>query len=578
MFVKRFRSALMGVGSAAILAGLLAGCGGGSTTNNTPSGNAPSGTQTQQAAHLPVSAKAGVLRFGIQTDPPQLDPQKSTDLVSFNVINAVMEGLMRVGPDGKPTYGIADKYEISSDGLTYTFHLRDAKWSDGKAITADDFKYAWTRALDPKTASDYAYQLYYIKNGQAFNEGKAKATDLGIQVKDPHTLVVTLEAPTPYFLGLMAFGTYMPAREDIVSKYGDQYFSAPDKAVYDGPFTLTEWQHNAKLVMKKNPSYWNASKVKLDEIDMPIIADTSTEVQEYLSGQLDALDQIPAENISQFQGSPDMVTTPTAATYYLALNVQDPVLKDVHIRKALAMAIDRQQLISGIIKTALPATALVPPGMPGSSPDKSFREEYGDRQYAINDNGKQVLGYFPVFDATQAKQELQKGMQDLGISNPSDVKVTLLYPNRPNAKPVSEAIQAMWQENLGISVNLQQDEWKVHLDTLSKRQQQVGYIDWYGDYNDPMTFIDMFVTNGGNNYTNWSNPQYDALVKDAKTTADTQKRMEDMGQAEKILMDEMPIIPEWYPQVPHAVRNYVKDLAWLTVGGDVDFTWASVQP
>lgn len=568
----------MGVGSAAVLAGLLAGCGGGSTTNNAPAGNAPSGTSAQQATHLPVTAKAGVLRFGIQTDPPQLDPQKSTDLVSFNVINAVMEGLMRIGPDGKPTYGIADKYEISTDGLTYTFHLRDAKWSDGKAITADDFKYAWTRALDPKTASDYAYQLYYIKNGQAFNEGKAKATDLGIQVKDPHTLVVNLEAPTPYFLGLMAFGTYMPAREDIVSKYGDQYFSAPDKAVYDGPFTLAEWQHNAKLVMKKNPSYWNASKVKLDEIDMPIIADTSTEVQEYLSGQLDALDQIPAENISQFQGSPDMVTTPTAATYYLALNVKDPTLKDVHIRKALAMAIDRQQLISGIIKTALPATALVPPGMPGSSPDKSFREEYGNPQYAVNDNGKQVLGYFPAFDATQAKQELQKGMQELGLSNPSDVKITLLYPNRPNAKPVSEAIQAMWQENLGITVNLQQDEWKVHLDTLSKRQEQVGYIDWYGDYNDPMTFIDMFVTNGGNNYTNWSNPQYDALVKEAKTTADTQKRIEDMGQAEKILMDEMPIIPEWYPQVPHAVRNYVKDLAWLTVGGDVDFTWASVQP
>lgn len=525
----------------------LAGCG---STETAQQGGQSSGGDAK-------SSEPQVLNLNIHTEPPSLLPTKATDSTSGQVLIHVMEGLTRLGENGEVKPGIAEKWEVSDDGLTYTFHLRkDAKWSDGQPVTAHDFEYAWKKLLDPNSAADYAYQLYYLKNGQEYNEGKAKADDVGVKAFDDHTLQVTLEKPTPYFLSLTAFYALFPIPKHVDEKNPNWHKEA-STYVSNGPFVLAEWVHDSKIVLKKNPNYWAANEVKLEQINMAMVNDENTEYQMFETGQLDVAAP-PTDLTKQLIDEGKAKVSPYFGTYYLVFNTKDKILSNAKIRKALALAIDRKLLVENVLQGGqVPALGFVPPGAPGVQDD--FRKEQGD---LFKDN-----------DVETAKKLLQEGLQELGLKKLPPIEYK--FNTNQGHQKIAEAIQQMWKQNLGIEVKLSNEEWKVFLDSIDQGKFQVGRMGWIGDYIDAMTFMDLFVTGSGNNYPKWSNKTYDELIEKAKSSNDQAERTKAMQEAEKILIDEMPIAPIYFytrvymekPYVKGAVRNVIMETdfsrAWI---------------
>lgn len=545
--MRRFLALLLAVS-------MLAAVGCSKKTEETPTkGNEPA----------PAPKAEQLVRINIGTDPKTLDPAVSTGVPEGNVQLALFEGLMRLDADGRPVPGVAKEYKASTDGTTYTFTLRDnAKWSNGDPVTAEDFVYSWKRALDPRTASEYAYQLYYVKGGEKLNtialnkvgadgkevlgaDGKAVPRDdkeiaadvekamaeLGVKALDAKTLEVKLEAATPYFLSLTAFHTLYPVHKKSVEAAPDDWFRKPD-LVGNGPFKMVSWTPKDKIIAQKNPNYWDAGAVKLDKIEFYLIDVESTATTMFESGQLDAiesgvsnteLDRLKKERPDELKILPDL------GTYYYRFNVTKPPMDNAKVRKALALAIDREAIVKNITKGGqLPALAFVPGGIPdASAPD--FRKVGGD--------------FYKDKDIEAAKKLLAEAGYPDGKGFP---KLTILFNTSEGHKKIAEAIQEMWKKNLGIDVALNQQEWQVYLDAQSKLDYQVSRAGWIGDYIDPMTFIDMWVKDGGNNETGWFNPKYDELVNTAKKSADAAVRMKAMHDAEKILMDEMPIMPIYF--------------------------------
>lgn len=534
-----------------VLTAVLAGCGGQNTASNSSSSSTNSGKQSQQ-----------VLNLNLGDEPPTLDPQKATDVVSFDILNDVLDGLTRYNKDGKieKGSGLAKDWDVSKDGLTYTFHLRDAKWSDGNPITAQDFEYAWKRALDPKTASQYAYQLYYIKGAEEYNSGKGSADQVGVKALDDKTLQVTLKAPTPQFLGLTAFPTYMPLEKSVYEKYGDKIGSDANTMVYSGPFIVKSWEHEQSITLEKNPNYWDKDNVKLQTINFSIIKDNNTLVQNYDSGSLDSI-FVPGDYIDKYKSSPEYSNSALATVWYLQFNNKDSIFKNANIRKAFTLAINRDLFVKQVAKNgSIPAEAVVPPGIPGYNAD--FRTEAG-------------TGYFKDNDVAAAKEYLKKGMQELGLTKLPTIK--FLGDDTDNAKKYDQALQQMWTQNLGVTVELQNVAFKVRLDMMNKGNYQIVLAGWGADYNDPMTFLDMWEKDNGNNTAFYNNPNYDNLINDAKVNADLKVRNDKMIQAEKILMNDMPIGPLYFQARSRVVKPYVKNLIFPTFGSDWEMKWAYIE-
>lgn len=528
-----------------VLGALLAGCSSQSKTATTSQG------QSEQ-----------VLNLNLGEEPPTLDPQKATDEVSITVLNAVLEGLVRYNKDGKieKGSGLAKDWKISDDGLTYTFYLRDAKWSDGNPITAYDFEYAWKRALDPKTGSQYAYQLYYIKGAEEYNSGKGSADQVGVKALDDKTLQVTLKAPAPQFLGLTSFVTYLPLEKSVYEKYGDKVGSDPSTMVFSGPFIIKEWNHEQNIVLEKNPNYWDKDNVKLDKINFSMIKDNNSLVQNYDTGALDSI-FIPGDYIDKYKDSPEFHTYALATVWYLQFNNKDKIFKNANIRKAFTLAVNRELFVKEVMKNgSIPAEAVVPPGIPGYNGD--FRSEAGP-------------GYFKDNDVAQAKEYLQKGLQELGLSKLPTIK--FLAGDTDTAKKYSVALQQMWNQALGVQVEIQNVAFKVRLDMMDRGDYQIVLAGWGADYNDPMTFLDMWETNNGNNTAFYSNPEYDKLIEQAKVNGDPKSRVEEMIQAEKILMKDMPIGPLWFQARAYVVKPYVKNLYFPAFGPDWEMKWTYIE-
>ncbi|AAM23881.1 oligopeptide transport system substrate-binding protein [Caldanaerobacter subterraneus subsp. tengcongensis MB4] len=528
-----------------VLGALLAGCSSQSKTATTSQG------QSEQ-----------VLNLNLGEEPPTLDPQKATDEVSITVLNAVLEGLVRYNKDGKieKGSGLAKDWKISDDGLTYTFYLKDAKWSDGNPITAYDFEYAWKRALDPKTGSQYAYQLYYIKGAEEYNSGKGSADQVGIKALDDKTLQVTLKAPAPQFLGLTSFVTYLPLEKSVYEKYGDKVGSDPSTMVFSGPFIIKEWNHEQNIVLEKNPNYWDKDNVKLDKINFSMIKDNNSLVQNYDTGALDSI-FIPGDYIDKYKDSPEFHTYALATVWYLQFNNKDKIFKNANIRKAFTLAVNRELFVKEVMKNgSIPAEAVVPPGIPGYNGD--FRSEAGP-------------GYFKDNDVAQAKEYLQKGLQELGLSKLPTIK--FLTGDSDTAKKYSVALQQMWNQALGVQVEIQNVAFKVRLDMMDRGDYQIVLAGWGADYNDPMTFLDMWETNNGNNTAFYSNPEYDKLIEQAKVNGDPKSRVEEMIQAEKILMEDMPIGPLWFQARAYVVKPYVKNLYFPAFGPDWEMKWTYIE-
>ena len=506
-----------------------------------------------------------VIRMNWGSEPPDLDPQTTTDQVSIEILTACYEGLVRLNPDGTVGEGLAESWDVSEDETVYTFHLRDANWSDGTPITANDFEYAWFRAIDPEIAAEYSYQLTDtagIKGAAAFFNGETtdKGT-VGIKAIDDKTFEVTLERPVPFFLSLCSFVTFVPGQQAAIEEFGDEFASAPDKMIYSGPFVISEWQHEQKLNLKKNENFWDAENVKLEEVQGDMITDSNTAINLYESDELD-ITSVPPEFLDRYKDEPEFQSFAEATTWYLQFNCEDKFTSNQNLRFALSYAIDSQSFVDNVLANgSLVAGGLCPPLLPGKG-GKEFTENRG---YLI-----------PKHDSAKAKEYFDKAIEELGTTKEEVEKhLTFLTGESDTAKKYAAAIQSMWKQNLGIDVNIEAVAFKIRLDKYNQKDYTTTLAGWSGDYNDPLTFMDLFVTGGGNNDAYWSNETYDAAIKQA-LEADGDDRIDAMIEAEKALAEELPIFPIYIPARNIMQKSKVRDVARFPVGTDIDFKWAYI--
>lgn len=530
---------------------LLAGCGGGNATQNPGTSTGKTGMAQEQT-----------VRFNVGAEPESLDPATVTGLTEGTILGSLFEGLTRYGKDGVTiTPGMAEKWDISADGLKYTFHLRDAKWNNGDPVTAQDFEYAWKRALDPKLASEYAYQLYYLKNAEDFNSGKIKdANQVGVKATDAKTLVVELRNPAPQFLGLTAFQTLYPVHKKSVEANPQTWFKNPKTLVSNGPYKMVGWTNRQNIDLEKFADYWDASAVKLNKLVYTLVDNEDTVLTMFETGQVDSAMNPPRQELERLKGENKAVVSANLGTYYYRFNTTKKPFNDVRVRKALAMAIDREAIVKNITKAGEPAAnAFVPYGLSDAKTSDDYRKVGGQ--------------LFTQFDLAQAKKLLAEAGYPDGKGFPS---FSILYNNDNKHAKIAQAVQEMWKKNLGIDCRLTNQEWQVYLDSQDKLAFDVLRSGWSADYIDPMTFMDMFVTKGGNNDTGWSNANYDKYIKEANSTGDTAKRMDAMHNAEKILMDEMPIMPIYFYTQPYLHNPKLKDVVYPSFGSYGEFKWAYV--
>ena len=498
------------------------------------------------------------LRININTEPPSLHPGLAKDTTSGTVLRQTFEGLTRINQDGVAENAAAEDIKVSDDQTVYTFKLRDMVWSNGDPVTAKDFEYAWKWALDPENQSEYAYQLYYVKGGEAANTGGGSLDDVGVKALDEKTLEVTLENPTPYFLELTAFYTYLPINSKIAEANPNWANDAGDNYTTNGPFVMTEWSHSAKILLKKNEQYWDADSVKLNSIEMIMINDPNTELSMFDNGELDwagmPTGNLPTDAMQYLKDEGRLHVEAIAGVYNYKFNVTKEPFNNVNIRKAFTYAMNRQELIDNVTQgEQLPAMAIVPPSM-------------------FPENEK---GYFADNDVEKAKEFLQKGLEELGYKDVSEFPVvTLSYNTSENHQKIAQAIQDMWKNNLGVEVELENQEWAVFLDKMAALDYQVGRMGWLGDFNDAINFLEMYRdADGGNNNTGWENPKFKELLNNSANEGDAAKRQQMLKDAEAVFMEDMPAAPIYFYTNTWVQVDNLKDVA-VSGLGDVQYKWA----
>ena len=498
--------------------------------------------------------------YNLGADPQTVDPLLNTAIDGSNVIVNAFEGLMALNENNEAVPAAAESYEVSDDGLVYTFKLRkDGKWSDGEPVTANDFYYAWMRGLNKETAAEYCYQFFYIKNGEKYYNGEVTADEVGLKVLDDYTLEITLEAPTAYYPQLLAHQTYSPVREDIVTANPDTWATSPDTYIGNGPFKLVQWDMKDQLVFEKNENYWDADNVKLEKLTFKLVTDETTAYSELKAGNFDVVNSVPTNEIEPGKSDGSVKIFPKLGTYFFAINVgkQDSLSEDVQdalsnklVRQAMALAIDRQEIIDNVGKAdQVAAYSFVPLGITTSENSEFSSKEY----YDPSDMDGNI---------EKAKELLKEAGYENGEGLPA---IELMYNTEGAHKDVCQIVQ----ENLskiGVNVELTNQEWAVFLSTRQNGEYQIARHGWIGDYSDPMTFLDMWVTGGGNNDSGFSNAEYDALISEAKVETDTKKREELLRQAEDILMDEMPVIPVYFYTTVMAWNDDVEGVLVTSLG------------
>ncbi len=459
-------------------------------------------------------------------EPESLDPAVITGQLEGRIVSALFEGLAARDPAGRVIPGVAEQWDISPDGKTYLFHLRsDARWSDGRPVTAHDFVNSWKRTLQPMTAAEYAYQLYYIKGAEEFNSGKqTDFNQVGVHAIDPRTLEVRLVHPTPFFLDLCAFPTLAPVPISVVEQWGDDWIK-PGHLVSNGAYMLEEWRINQRVRLRANPFYWDHSHVELQTIDALPTDKANTAFNIYTTGQADLIldkNLIPAMLLDALRNRPDFHSTPFLGTYFYRFNVTRPPMNHPLVRRAIGLAINKRRIVEKVTRAGEPiATHFVPPGT---------------RQYE-SPPGED-------FNPDKARQLLSEAGFPGGKGFPT---ITLLYADQSVAKGVATEVQDMLHKELGVTIQLAQQEWKVYLNSMSQLDYDIAASSWLGDYNDANTFLDMFVTGGGNNRTGWSSPRYDQLIRDAARELDPVQRAGIFQKAETLLIrDEAPIAPIYF--------------------------------
>lgn len=480
-----------------------------------------------------------------------IDPAINDETYGFIYINHAFEGLLIKDINGKIVGGSSDKWEISEDKLKYTFRIReDAKWSDGKKLTADDFVYSYRRVVDPKTASPIAYLMYYIKNAKNINMGKKQIDTLGVTAIDENTLTIELENPTLYFEDILASGgCYVPVREDIINKYGDDWTWNSESYIGNGAYKMTERKPDELIAFELNTNYWDYKNQVAKKINFVLIADEYISLNAVRTGDVDfSINAPPIGEIESLIKENLMAVSDIIGVYYLDLNNKDKTLSDKRVRKALSLAIDRNYIVSNIGHGKLiAAESFVPPVVKGV--EKSFREESSNFIIANNYSNNII--------------EAKKLLAEAGYPNGENFPILEVKVSSGFYTTVLEAIQDMWKNNLNIDVVVRTEESKITLPFRQSGKYQIARTSWTGDYNDPLTMLQIMTSESDINYSGFSNERYDYLINFATTSTNEKDRMEALKEAEAILFEEMPIIPFIYRTdflvVNPKLKNYIDD-------------------
>ena len=536
----------------------LAACGGGGTSDSSSAsgGGKASGEQ--------------VLRVTEQQEMPTADLSLATDRISFIALNNVYEGIYRLDKDNKvQPAGAAEKAEVSEDGLTYKIKLnKDAKWSDGKPVTANDYVYGWQRTVDPATASEYAYLYASVKNGDAIAKGEKDKSELGIKAVSDTELEITLEKATPYFDYLLAFPSFFPQRQDIVEKYGKNYASNSESAVYNGPFVLDGFDGpgtDTKWSFKKNDQYWDKDTVKLDSVDVNVVKESPTALNLFQDGQTDDV-VLSGELAQQMANDPAFVSQKEASTQYMELNQRDEKspFRNANLRKAISYSIDRKALVESILGDgSIEPNGLVPADM--------AKDPSGGKDFA-KEAGSQI-----EYDTKKAKEYCEKAKKELGIST---LTMDILSSDADSSKKTVEFVQGSIQDALdGVKVTVSPVPFSVRLDRSNKGDFDAVIGGWSADYADPSSFLDLFASDNSYNRGRYNNAEFDKLVKAASSAdaTDPEKRWDDMLNAEKTIMGDMGVVPLFQKSEAHLRAEKVKDVAVHPAGATYDYKWAYIS-
>ncbi|MEH7223960.1 peptide ABC transporter substrate-binding protein [Bacillus sp. JJ1566] len=500
------------------------------------------------------------LRINISSEPPTLHPGLATDSTSGVVLNHAFEGLTRISKNGEPEEAMAEKIDVSEDGKTYTFTIRDAKWSNGDPVTAHDFEYAWKWVLVPGNQSDYASQIYnYIEGAKnAYDTPDIsidKMQNVGIKAIDDKTLEVKLLNPTAYFLELTAFYTYFPVNSKIAKDNPDWANRVDESYVSNGPFVIAD--KSATITLNKNKDYWDADSVKLEKITMDMINDPSTEYQSFKKGELDwagaPMSALPTDVIPTLEKEGTLQKSTIAGTYWYKFNINKEPFQNENLRKAFAYAINRKAIVENVaLGGQIPAMALVPTTI-------------------LKENEK---GYFKDNDVAAAKEHLQKALDELGLSNVSELPpIALSYNTSEGHQKIAQAIQDMWRKELGVEVTLNNAEWTVFLDNVDTGNFQIARTGWLADFNDPVNFLEIYTVPQGNNDTGWTSETFNNLLAQAAVETDKNKRLDLLKEAEKVVISEMPIAPIYFYTNNWVQNENLKGVV-ISPLGDAQFKWA----
>lgn len=529
------------------------------TTAGKPAAAPTASKPAAAPAAAPAGTRPNVLRLNAELDPDSMDPALIASRVPGEIANTLFEGLVRLDDKGEPGPGIAEKWAVSSDGLTYTFTLRkNAKWTDGHPVTAQDFVYSWQRELMPETAAPLVSNLYYLKGAAQFNKGELKdISQVGLKATDDYTLVTTMEAPTPFWVKLTAFFNMLPVHKESVEASPKDWTRKPETYVSNGPFKLERWTPDQELSVVKNPDYWAANEIKLDRIVWRMINDRNTAYQMVQAGELDMITPAPAAT-AQLLKEGKATSMPASRLYFARLNNERAPFTNAKVRQAFSLAVERKPLVEQVLQGGQkPAYGMIPAGLSSGAGD--FRTKAGD-----------------VFkeDPAQAKELLAAGLKELGLSALPDF--TLDYFTNDTNKKVAEVLQAQWKKNLGVDLRLNAIERKTFIDAMRKFDYSLALYSTSADFDDAINLMTQFQTGDSYNFGRYSNPEYDRLVDQALKEPDVQKRADAMIAAEKALLSNMGLAPLFYDTQVQVLQPFVKGIRFFPAATN-DFSRATVN-
>ena len=548
---------------ASVMAVSVAACGSNSSTNDT---SAADSSTTTEAADTTVSADGYNLAVCLASEPMTIDPALNSAVDGAIMTNHMFEGLVKWVDNGSGEAelapGQAESWEktVNDDGtVTYAIKMRDGiKWSDGKDVTAGDFEYSWKRLADPATAADYCYMIDMVQGYAEVADGSADKDTLGIKAVDDKNLEITLSYDCPYFEEIMAFPATFPVRQDIVEG-NEEWTYSPETYIGNGAYKMVEWSHNAYILTEKSETYYDYEKLGPDTIKYTLLDDNNAMLAAFNSGELNFIMNFPTDEMANYLASGQITVAPYIGTYYVCFNTEDEVFSNPLVRQAFSLVIDRNYIVENVSQSGeVPATGYVPSGVydaEGANGD-DFRT-VGGEYYSVSADDYQA-------NCDKARELLAEAGYPNGEGFPA---VEYMYNTDDRHKAIAEALQNMWQTELGVTVNLSNQDWNVFLKSRKDGDFQIARNGWIADYNDPCSFLDMWYTGGGNNDAQYSNPEYDALIDAAKATSDQTERMAAFHKAEDLLIGQDSVLaPIYFYTTPYMLSDNISGMYYTPLG------------